>query len=313
MHQLFEEQVRATPQATVAVVYEGSTLTYAELNRARQPAGAPPAGAGRAARTRAWRSVPGARARAWWSAILAILKAGGAYVPLDPAYPADRLAFMLADSAPAAVLTQEALARPFAETTSPLLVLDRLDVAAPIVGPARHDPAPAEHGLAATHLAYVIYTSGSTGKPKGVMVEHRNVVRLFAATDAWFGFGADDVWTLFHSFAFDFSVWEIWGALLYGGRLVVVPFATSRVAERLLRAAACASGVTVLNQTPSRLPPADRRASGRAPARALRAALRHLRRRGARPARAARRGTSATATTHRAWSTCTASPRPPCT
>ena len=71
--------------------------------------------------------------------------------------------------------------------------------------------------------AYVIYTSGSTGKPKGVVVTHGNVMRLFAATERWFHFGEEDVWTLFHSYAFDFSVWEMWGALLYGGRLVVVP------------------------------------------------------------------------------------------
>ena len=100
-------------------------------------------------------------------------------------------------------------------------------------------------------LAYVIYTSGSTGKPKGVRITHRNVLRLFAATDAWFGFGPSDVWTLFHSYAFDFSVWELWGALLYGGRLVVVPYGCSRARRR---SASCWSRerVTVLNQTPSR-------------------------------------------------------------
>ncbi|MBO4210278.1 non-ribosomal peptide synthetase, partial [Micromonospora echinofusca] len=100
------------------------------------------------------------------------------------------------------------------------------------------------------HLAYVIYTSGSTGRPKGVMVEHANVVRLFTATAPWFGFGPTDVWSLFHSFAFDFSVWEIWGALLHGGRLVIVPQLTSRSPadfHQLL----CTEGVTVLNQTPS--------------------------------------------------------------
>src|SRR5262249_41936808 len=99
-------------------------------------------------------------------------------------------------------------------------------------------------------LAYVIYTSGSTGRPKGVMVEHRNVVRLFDATEALFGFGPADVWTMFHSYAFDFSVWEIWGALLYGGRVVVVPHWVGRAPDAFLSLLAT-EGVTVLNQTPS--------------------------------------------------------------
>ncbi|HEY2737176.1 MAG TPA: amino acid adenylation domain-containing protein, partial [Thermoanaerobaculia bacterium] len=106
------------------------------------------------------------------------------------------------------------------------------------------------HGALTENLAYVIYTSGSTGKPKGVAVTHANVVRLLRATEPWFGFGPDDVWTLFHSYAFDFSVWEIWGALLYGGRLVVVPYTVSRTPEAfhdLLEA----ERVTVLNQTPT--------------------------------------------------------------
>ena len=90
---------------------------------------------------------------------------------------------------------------------------------------ARHDP---------DDLAYVIYTSGSTGRPKGTMLTHRTVVRLFTSTDAWYRFDAQDVWTLFHSFAFDFSVWEFWGALLYGGRVVVVPFMVSRSPEAFL-------------------------------------------------------------------------------
>src|SRR6185295_9636152 len=99
-------------------------------------------------------------------------------------------------------------------------------------------------------LAYVIFTSGSTGQPKGVLITHRNVVRLFRATDHWFRFKPQDVWTLFHSYAFDFSVWEIWGALLYGGRLVVVPYQVSRSPEAFCELLS-REQVTVLNQTPS--------------------------------------------------------------
>src|SRR5262249_17784818 len=105
-------------------------------------------------------------------------------------------------------------------------------------------------GSGGAHLAYVIYTSGSSGRPKGVAVTHGDVSRLLAATRPLFDFGPDDVWTLLHSYAFDFSVWEIWGALAHGGRLVVVPYAVSRAPEELLRLLA-AERVTVLNQTPS--------------------------------------------------------------
>jgi amino acid adenylation domain-containing protein len=174
--------------------------------------------------------------------ILGILRAGAAYLPLDPAYPIDRLQYMLADAQVAAVIvhgTDLALPHPC-----------RLDLAA-LVAPetAAHSAAlPEEAGP--EDPAYVIYTSGSTGRPKGCVVTHANVVRLMRATEAWYGFGADDVWTLFHSYAFDFSVWEIWGALLYGGRLVVVRHEVSRSPEAfhdLLQA----ERVTVLNQTPS--------------------------------------------------------------
>ena len=147
-----------------------------------------------------------------------MLKAGGAYVPLDPEYPAERLAFVLADARP------RCSSRTSSFSTLPRRRwLPRPRRHADRGGGSSNPPAGAPE-----NLAYVIYTSGSTGQPKGVLVEHRNVARLFTATDDWFGFGPDDVWTLFHSYAFDFSVWELWGALLHGGRLVVVPYWTTR-------------------------------------------------------------------------------------
>ncbi|MEX3968986.1 AMP-binding protein, partial [Paraburkholderia sp. EG286B] len=112
------------------------------------------------------------------------------------------------------------------------------------------DPDPRTLGLSARHLAYVIYTSGSSGTPKGVMVEHAQIVRLFEATESCYRFTEHDVWCLFHSFSFDFSVWELWGALRYGGRLILVPSHTALSAPDF-HDVICKSGVTVLNQTPS--------------------------------------------------------------
>ena len=216
---------------------------------------------------------------------------GAAYVPLDPAYPAERLAFALEDSG-ATLLVEEGDLAAGEESLGP-------------PGADRVDP-----DLA----AYVIYTSGSTGRPKGVVVTHANVDRLFTATEPWFGFGPDDVWTLFHSYAFDFSVWEIWGALLYGGRLVVVPYWESREPEafyRLLRD----ERVTVLNQTPSafrQLLWAEEAVLGGCVSR-LGPALGDLRRRGPGASEPRALVRQRTATSSPGWSTCTASPRPPCT
>ncbi len=187
-------------------------------------------------------------------ALLAVLKAGAAYVPLDPAYPRERREQTLADCGAAALVATRATAADLlppagAPAALPVLLLD--EAAAEI---ARESPEPlalpAAERAGAADPAYVIYTSGSTGRPKGVVVTHGNVLRLFAGTRELFGFEPADVWTLFHSYAFDFSVWELWGALLHGGRLVVVPFEVSRSPEAFLELLR-GEGVTVLNQTPS--------------------------------------------------------------
>ncbi|MEU2060469.1 non-ribosomal peptide synthase/polyketide synthase [Streptomyces sp. NPDC013455] len=177
-------------------------------------------------------------------AVLAVLKTGAAYLPVDPALPAERLRQLLDDARPVALVTTR---HTTAVTAVPRVPLDDPDVRAdlarrPAAGPARR--------ALPESPAYAIYTSGSTGRPKGVVVPHANVVRLFTRTRQWFGFGPDDVWTLFHSYAFDFSVWELWGPLLHGGRLVIVPEDTARSPEDFLRLLAD-EGVTVLNQTPS--------------------------------------------------------------
>jgi amino acid adenylation domain-containing protein len=256
LHELFAAQVQRSPDAD-ALVGEGGRLSYRALNgRANQLAH----------HLRSLGAGPGTlvalcleRSAELVVAILGVLKAGAAYLPLDPAYPAERLAFMLADSRAPLLLSQQSLRDRLPGSAPPLVCLD---ADAPLL--ARHGAGNPPPAAVADDLAYVIYTSGSTGTPKGVAVSHGNVVRLFAATAAWFGFGGADVWTLFHSYAFDFSVWELWGALLYGGRLVVVPYWVSRSPEAFHRLLG-AEGVTVLNQTPSAFRPlmqADEAAGG---------------------------------------------------
>ena len=236
---LFELRAAQTPEA-IALTGEDGQLTYRELDRRADAL---------AAHLRALGVAPEVlvglcleRGVGLIVGLLGILKAGGAYVPIDLAYPAARVAFILEDSQAPVLVTQTKLAANLPAGRATVLCLDQLPPAPPSAGPFP----PASPG----QTAYVIYTSGSTGQPKGCCVTHGNVTRLFTATDHWFHFGASDVWTLFHSFAFDFSVWEIWGALLYGGRLVIVPYLTSRSPGEFLELLA-REGVTVLNQTPS--------------------------------------------------------------
>ncbi len=243
LHELFEAQVEGTPEA-IALTCGAESLTYQEVNRranrvahALRRHGVGPESIVGICLDRSIELVVG---------LIGILKSGGAYLPIDLAYPRDRLAFMLEDSRARVLLTLTKLVADLPEHGAAVVCLDTMDLATPRAG----EESTPESGADARSLAYVIFTSGSTGTPKGVLITHHNVVRLFQATDGWYHFDDKDVWTLFHSSAFDFSVWEIWGALLYGGRLVVVPYLTSRSPEEfyeLLRA----ERVTVLNQTPS--------------------------------------------------------------
>ena len=242
---LFEQQVERTPE-NVALVFENERLTYRELNeRANQLAhylkkrGVGPDVLVALCLEPSLEMVV---------CVLGTLKAGGAYVPLDPAYPAERRAFKLAVSGAKVLLTQESLLNQLPPHNAEVIVVDSNweTIARESGNDGKANP---ETRCAPENLAYVIYTSGSTGQPKGVMVTHENVCRLFETAKSSFDFNQNDVWTLFHSYAFDFSVWELGGALLYGGRLVIVPFQVSRSPEDFYRLL-CEQKVTILNQTP---------------------------------------------------------------
>ncbi|WP_422824395.1 non-ribosomal peptide synthase/polyketide synthase [Xenorhabdus bharatensis] len=251
--QLFEAQADKTPN-NVALIFEDETLTYRQLNeRANQLAVV----IRERYQQQHHQPMPTdtlvalylARSPEMVISILAVLKAGGAYVPVSPEYPPEQVRFILEDSQTPCVVTQqrhlEALkACTQTEMEQPALI-------------AADDPAvtqnPSTENLAfihqATDLAYVIYTSGTTGQPKGVLQTHENVARLFASTQADYQFDQNDIWVLYHAYTFDFSVWELWGALLYGGRLIIPTLECTKDFDRFSRLCST-QNVTVLNQTP---------------------------------------------------------------
>jgi amino acid adenylation domain-containing protein len=245
IHELFEQQALRGPDA-IAVSYKGQQLTYRELGtRSSQLAsylrkhGALPDDRIAICVERSLEMVVG---------LLGILKAGAAYVPLDSSYPPERLRYMIEDCKPVLLLTQGHLRAALPHTDVPILALDTDWSAVERTSREKSDQGLVQ--MTPANLAYVIYTSGSTGVPKGVMVEHRNVTQFLTAFYERVHIDPTSVWAQFHSFSFDVSVVEFWGALLSGARLIMVSYATSRF-PRDLHTLLSSEAVSVLCQTPS--------------------------------------------------------------
>jgi len=240
IHHTFENQVLQNPNA-IAVACDDKEMRYTELNcKANQLAHYL---VEEGIRTDDLVAICVDRSFDMMIGLLAILKAGAAYLPIDPNYPHDRIEFTLNDSKAKIVLTQELIKESLPKIQTKQVCIDTFDL-------SKYPQSNVENDAKVNDLAYVIYTSGTTGRPKGVMLEHANVDRLFKSTEQYFDFNKNDIWSFFHSFAFDFAVWEIWGALLYGGKVVIVPYSISRSPEEFYKLL-IKEKITILNQTPS--------------------------------------------------------------
>ncbi|TXC81935.1 non-ribosomal peptide synthetase [Luteibaculum oceani] len=231
IHTYFEKQVAQYPDKT-ALVYQGETLSYRDLNkRAELIASHLPQGGERIALLfdKGFEMI---------ASILAVLKSGNCYVPIDPNYPEERINFTIKDSEASLLLCDHAILGNYG---TKLIATSALK---------ERGNNPLDYAISSDSEAYVIYTSGSTGKPKGVPITHQNVSRLFFNQEQLFDFSEKDVWTLFHSYCFDFSVWEMYGALLFGGKLIIVDKALAQDSGAFASVVE-KEKVSVLNQTPS--------------------------------------------------------------
>lgn len=239
---LFEQQAARQPDAA-ALVFGSESITYGQLNRRANRLARILRAKGVGPETIVALYLP--RSIEMIIAILGIVKAGGAYLPIDPDYPDERVRYMLKDSHAPVLLAGQSI------TANLEFSGDIIDIFALA---DQSDSLDDDKNLTDINqpnsLLYVIYTSGSTGMPKGVMIEHRNVVQLLFNSQFQFDFDSSDVWTMFHSYCFDFSVWEMYGALLKGGRLVIIDKDVARNTEEFLEVLK-RERVTVLNQTPA--------------------------------------------------------------
>ena len=236
---LFEKQALNNPDK-IAISFNGNHITYQQvLQQSNQVAAALRA---QGVRPNTIVALLMDRSVETVIGMLGILKAGGAYLPIDTDYPQDRINYLIEDSGAEVILTAKRLNKVIDSKKN---VLDIYTIINSSVATSDlyivNQPQDA---------CYIIYTSGTTGKPKGVVIEHRNIVRLFFNDAFQFQFGESDVWTMFHSHCFDFSVWEMYGALLFGGKLIIISKPDAIDTRKYLNILSTEK-VTVLNQTPS--------------------------------------------------------------